>query len=269
MAKYFIQPTEPSEIAERFSNEKSLEPLPEMDEDWKESRLEEIKSTLDYLPDTEADFVRLYYFRDKKQMDIAKIFDVTQAAVSYRLQRAKQRLQFLIDMPDLDKHEVYDRLIEIFSDRDAKIFREMYETSCQTAVAERLGFGQGCVRHRFLQNLRRLGRIFAERVDAWVRSKSDADTTLFMERISDRVDHVLSQKDDMDEESIQRELMDVVQALRDRRDEEDQEQENDVQDAPLDLGLIYRSFVRIRHNFNILKEVELPKWNQDPSKKIS
>ena len=271
MSQYFIQPVDPAEIASRFSNEKSIEPLPEMDEEQKSNRLGKIKSALEFLPEKEADYIRLYYFRDKKQVDIAKIFDVTQAAVSYRIKRGKERLKFLLDMPDMDKSEVYDLLIEIFeSPRNAKIFREMYETSCQTEVANRLGLGQGCVRHRFLKNLRYLGDILIEKYQNWI-SKFDENLkpskVELMEDKLDRLSYESNSKDyEVEDEEFEDTLFEIINLYDSiNEDEIEIDKDSDVEE----FSSIYEVFVNIRHNFNILREVQLPEWSNGPTKKIS
>jgi hypothetical protein len=266
MSRYFIEPVDPAEMASRFSTEDSLDPFPEMDEEWKGTHLEKIKSVLDFLPDKEADYIRLYYFKDKKQVDIAKIFDVTQAAVSYRIKRGKERLRFILDMPDLDKHEVYNKLSNFMTRRNAEIFREMYETSCQTEVADRLNLGQGCVRHRFLKNLRKLGQRFIDRLSGWVSENDHKIRPAEVDLVDHRVEE-LKEEDNLEDSEFEDKLFEVVEILE-SMDEGDEELIDNL-DSIQQFGAIYRVFVRIRYNFNILREVELPKWSNDPSRKIS
>lgn len=266
MSRYFVQPLDPVEISSRFSTDKSFEPLPEMDEKWKGERLDQIQDVLEYLPEIEADYIRLYYFRDKKQVDIAKIFDVTQAAVSYRIKRGEERLRFILDMPDLNKYEVYDYLKEDMSDQNAKIFQEMYQTSCQTEVADRLDLGQGCVRHRFLNNLRDLGNNLIERFESFLDENDEKTRPSDLDHVDTELSRLNGQKGDMEDEDFENRLFKIIDVLEALEDNEEEEIE---MDDVLDYASIYRVFVRIRYNFNILREVELPKWSSDPPRKVS
>lgn len=266
MSRYFIQPLDPVELSSRFSTEQSLEPLTEIDDEWKETRLEEIKDVLDYLPDVEADYIRLYYFRDKKQVDIAEIFDVTQAAVSYRIKRGKERLKFILDMPDLSKDEVYEILKdEMNNEKDPKIFREMYATSCQTEVADRLDLGQGCVRHRFLNNLRHLGKKLIDKLNSWLSKNDQKTRPSEVDLVDTKLSQFTSQMDDLEDKEFEDRLFEIISILETIHEDE----EKDVYtDSVMEFASIYRVFVRIRYNFNILREVELPKWTDDFSKKV-
>ena len=109
----YIQPVDPNELAARYSTEDTLDPIHSLDEDWVLPRLEKIKSVLHLLPGRETDLVSLYFFHDKKQMDIAEIFGITQAAVSYRIKRALDRIKFLVEMPDLSKDDIYKIMTEV------------------------------------------------------------------------------------------------------------------------------------------------------------
>jgi CRISPR/Cas system-associated endoribonuclease Cas2 len=230
-----------------------------MDEEWKEEKLDELKHVIDQLPDKEADFIRMYYFKEKKQVDIAKIFGITQAAVSYRIQRGMERLRFILDMPDLSKHEVYEILLDFMGKRDAEIFREMYVTSCQTAVADRLELGQGCVRFRFLKNLRLFGQKLIERLLTWTSGSPD---DVFEVRVIDKqLQKLVKKEDSLSDEEFEDELLSVTPLLEDL--------DADIEAAEIQqFASLYEAFVNIRHNFNILREVKLPKW-ETPSKKIS
>jgi DNA-directed RNA polymerase specialized sigma24 family protein len=269
MSRYFVQPVDPTELSSRFSNEKSLDPLPGMNDQWKKEHLEKIKGVLDYLPEIEEDYIRLYYLKDKKQVDIAEIFDVTQAAVSYRIKRGEERLRFILDMPSKDKEEVYQILLdEGMEDQNASIFREMYETSCQTEVADRLGLGQGCVRHRFLNNLEALGEHVASKIDGWTDLLEEEDTPPFLRDVNEEVQDAVDEKEagDIEVEEFEDRMLEAIGTLNRKKGTLD---DLDQFEEVLDTSLIYRSFVKIRYNFNILREVELPKWSQNPGKKIT
>lgn len=256
----YIQPIDPSELASRFSTEDTLDPIHSLDEDWVTPRLEKIKSVLDRLPDRENDLIRLYFFLDKKQMDIAEIFGITQAAVSYRIKRALDRIRFLVDMPDLNQDEIYEFMEPIMpTTLDAQIFKEMYDTTCQSEVANRLDVTQGRVRHRFIKHLRHLGETFLDRCLSWADTLPP-NTLEFAEahRIFRSVEDRLSELDDASFEKEMREVSDFVEQL-----------EGDLgQEDILKFSGIYQVFVRIRYNFNILREVKLPKWSNRAKRTI-
>jgi predicted DNA-binding protein YlxM (UPF0122 family) len=109
-----------------------------------------IRPLLDLIPPREADLIDLYYIQRKKQADIAEIFEVTQAAVSYRLDRGIQRLKFFLSVPRLTEEELREDLPKVpFKPIDVDIMVGMWKTTCQSEVAKQLGLTQGLVRHRF------------------------------------------------------------------------------------------------------------------------
>jgi len=120
---------------------------------------------LDRIPKREADLIYLYYIQKKRQADIAEIFDVTQAAISYRLDRGLQRIKFLLSIPQVTETELRRDLPLIqdghlkpaFKAIDVDILVGMWSTTCQSEVAMRLGLTQGRVRHRFFKAVKLLG----------------------------------------------------------------------------------------------------------------
>lgn len=151
---------DPSELEARFSMEDSLAYLDSIfteptDEDL--GRIEKVREILAQIPPREADFVDLYFFKKLRQTDIAEIFGVSQPTVSYRLTRATARIRFLLEIPTIGRDDLEKTLSEILSDPlDISIMLFMWETTCQSEVAKRLGVSQGLVRHRFLRSLRRM-----------------------------------------------------------------------------------------------------------------
>lgn len=119
--------------------------------------IDRVRKLLDQLPVIEADFIDLYFFRHVRQTDIATIFGVSQPTVCYRLQRAIQRIKYLLEVPTLDPQELRSDLKRFFTDSmDIEILVLMYETTCQSETAKRLGVTQGFVRHRFIRSTRRM-----------------------------------------------------------------------------------------------------------------
>lgn len=181
MSHLLIQ--DPTSISGRFSNRYKLggflEDIDELIENsFAPQEEQDLTSTiiggnLDYssierylsrIPPRESDLIRLYYRDRMKQEQIAKLFRITQAAVSYRLHRGIRRIQFLRTIPELE----YDRFeIELgskFSDQDREILWRMYETTCQSEIAKQMGLTQGRVRHRFFRGLARIKELIREEV---------------------------------------------------------------------------------------------------------
>jgi len=125
---------------------------------------ESLEPLLARLPKREADLIYLYYIQKKRQADIAEIFEVTQAAISYRLDRGLQRIKFLLSIPQLTEEEIrhdlpllYVNGKRVFKPIDIEILVGMWETTCQSEVANLLGLTQGRVRHRFFKAVKVLG----------------------------------------------------------------------------------------------------------------
>lgn len=154
------QMVDPNDIETRFSNEDALSAMvsvfTEPDEEAL-AKIDRIHDMLDQLPPREADFVDLYFFRHINQTDIARIFGVSQPTVCYRLKRAIERIQFLLQLPPVTRPQIEEAMHNFLSDpRDARIMILMWETTCQSEVAKRLGVTQGLVRHRFMRAVKRM-----------------------------------------------------------------------------------------------------------------
>ena len=145
--------TDPNDIETRFSNEDSLSSLDSIFTEPSEEALkqvERVREMLPQLPDREADFVELYYFRHINQTDIAAIFGVSQPTVCYRLKRAVSRIQFLLQLPDITRPQLREAMDGFLEDPlDVEIMMLMWQTTCQSEAAKQLGLTQGMVRHRF------------------------------------------------------------------------------------------------------------------------
>jgi predicted transcriptional regulator len=153
-----------TEIDTRFSNENGIKYS-----ELKSSIItyEEIRPFLFRLPAREIDLIELYYNERKNQKDIAKIFGVTQGAISSRLTRAKKRLKFLRDLPKISNKEIDDSLSIYFDQLELEIIKYMMLTTCQSKTAQlinkKFGFVDGKrkmtqvkVRHRFEKCMFRL-----------------------------------------------------------------------------------------------------------------
>ena len=171
MSQGYVIPVNPSELANRFSytpGEPDEEDFDSEDED-SECEMDNlstedlalftgsdyetlIKPLLDRIPEREADLITLYFLHKKRQADIASIFGVTQAAISYRLDRGIQRIKFLLSIPSVTEEDLRRDLPLVFPKPvDVDILVGMWETTCQSEVAKSLGRTQGQVRHRFFK----------------------------------------------------------------------------------------------------------------------
>jgi DNA-directed RNA polymerase specialized sigma24 family protein len=116
-----------------------------------------IAPLLERIPEREADLIYLYFIQRKRQADIAIIFGVTQAAISYRLDRGIQRIKFLLSIPQVSEEDLRRDLPGVFPQSiDVDILVGMWETTCQSEVASRLELTQGRVRHRFFKAVKTL-----------------------------------------------------------------------------------------------------------------
>lgn len=203
----YVIPVDPSELATRFQ---AREEDPLFDEEDDRLDLQEamigniaddafaaymseggyesrIAPLLDRIPAREADLIFLYFIKKKRQADIATIFNVTQAAISYRLDRGIQRLKFLLQIPQVTEEELRTDLLTVFPAKtacarcptapedgcpickdkgtiyiDVEILVGMWITTCQSEVATKLGLTQGRVRHRFFKAVETLEEVAAK-----------------------------------------------------------------------------------------------------------
>lgn len=161
---------DPLEIENRFSDEKNFF----YDQEENTLSYDDFVPFLDRLPSKERDLIKLYYYMDKKQKEIAEIFSVTQGAISHRLSRAGKRLRFLRDMPKLS--DGIDTILKPHFDAfEIDLISTMIETTCQSKTAELLnakyrldGDGkmtQVKIRHKFERYIERLKKSKKSNID--------------------------------------------------------------------------------------------------------
>jgi len=177
MSTGYVIPLDPVELASRFPShyDPSEDEEPEDGEDFcgcdedisiedmqayftdSEDIESKIEPLLERIPEREADLILMYFVHGKRQADIAAIFGVTQAAISYRLDRGIKRIKFLLSIPQVSKDDLLRDLPALFpphkdgTNIDVDILVGMWETTCQSEVATRLELTQGRVRHRFFK----------------------------------------------------------------------------------------------------------------------
>lgn len=163
----------PAEMARRFADDQGLGSLDSIFDDVSDDSselLDQIRAYVDKLPPFEADVVHMYFFSRKSQQDIADFFSVSQPTVCYRLRRAIDRIQFLLQMPvGVREPALKKDLSRIVNDpMNLNILATLWTTTCQSEAAKRLGVTQGLVRYRFLRSV--------NRIEQWVgvRTKQNA-----------------------------------------------------------------------------------------------
>ena len=189
--------TDPYELETRFSQQDGMayiENIFDVPSEESLDVLDRLRDIIENLPPREADFVDLYYFKKKKQTDIAAIFGVSQPTVCYRLQRATARIQFLLQLPEIGVKEIEEAMDDFLDDPlDVKIMTLMYSTTCQSEVGKKLGVSQGKIRHRFIRSIEKMKKYeemehFAELFEIIsnnlnilreVRRSSKSDPTIF------------------------------------------------------------------------------------------
>lgn|GEM_PF-3185164 len=134
-----------------------------LDKDEHESERLDFEGLTPYfalIPEREVDLIEMYFQQKKRQIEIARFFSISQGAVSHRLTRAYERLQFLRDMPKVDDLILIKRLKEVLPAMDAEITFYMIRTTCQTETADIINkrvknkyLTQVKVRHKFKRSV--------------------------------------------------------------------------------------------------------------------
>lgn len=139
---------DPSEMDRRFA---AAEPQGEEEEPEPEARDVEALTAplLARIPAPEAEIVRLYFIAHKKQRDIASIYGVSQAAISYRLHRALRRLRFIASLPVVDEVTMRAELGSVLVPVDVAIVVAMWRSTSKSITARELGLSISFVRDRF------------------------------------------------------------------------------------------------------------------------
>ena len=119
------------------------------------------------IPAREVDYLRLT-FEGVKQEQIAAVFGVSQAAVSYRIRRAVLRLQWLQTVPVLEPEADFMLALDDLRKRDRLVLWAVYLTTSQSKSKELMErwtgqrWSQGRIRQTVLSAFRRLRRLWQE-----------------------------------------------------------------------------------------------------------
>lgn len=128
----FIQNIDPQEFASRFSYTEDIETGEVIDCDKIDldqySKIDlgfsfaDLQPFIERLPFREQDLITMYYQLNKDQAEIAKIFNISQGAVSHRIRKALKRLQFLVALPDITSEEMRIDLTEFFYPNGTEVY---------------------------------------------------------------------------------------------------------------------------------------------------
>jgi DNA-directed RNA polymerase specialized sigma24 family protein len=151
----FLKNIDSSELESRFSNDNKLQYI----DSGFPYTFKDLEPYLELLPKKEYDLIIMYYVLKKEQKEIAQILRLTQGGVSHRISRAKARLRFLVKVPKFTEEELFQDLKDLFDELDLTILWGLYETTCQSEVAKRVGMTQSRIRHRFMKNLEALEKV--------------------------------------------------------------------------------------------------------------
>lgn len=118
--------------------------------------LTRLEAILDRLDPAEADILELYLREKMTERGIGALFGVSQQAVSWRLFRIFERIDFLLAMPVVTEEEIRADLGALFEPVVVETLVYMAETTCQVEVAALTGLSQSTVRKYFLRAVERL-----------------------------------------------------------------------------------------------------------------
>jgi hypothetical protein len=100
---------------------------------------EENPDFVNRLPRMEQELCNLYIVKSFDQKNIAQLYGITQGAVSSRLKRITERLQFMKQISlNFDITQFDQTLSPLFNPFEIELLRSMLETTCQSETARRL-----------------------------------------------------------------------------------------------------------------------------------
>lgn len=121
---------------------------------------EDLEPYLARLRPVERDCVVLSTRHGMRQEQIARLLGYkVQGSASYRLSRARRRMQIMRCLPELDEAEMRMDLSAVLEERDALAMSVLWRVHCQQRAAEELGTGQPAVRASYLRATRRLDEL--------------------------------------------------------------------------------------------------------------
>lgn len=113
---------------------------------------ERLTRALLMIPKIDQDILHMSFVLGKRQQDIAAMMCRTQAAISYRIDRAAKRLRFVLSVPEFTEAELREMLGKAlphdrYRPQRIEIMVAMWRTTSQYRTAVSAGTSQGRVRH--------------------------------------------------------------------------------------------------------------------------
>ena len=237
MSNYrFIQNIDPQEFSSRFSYTEDSETgdlvnSDKIDVDAYERidlgyTFEDLRPYLERLPEREQDLIEMYYQLDKDQAEIANIFEISQGAVSHRLRKALKRLKFLVAMPEINERSMLTALTNFFYPKG----NEYYCLGCKSNYpAKRNSACPYCSasKKNAIKNL---------------------DVQIMMLMWQTSCQSVVRDQLGLSQIKVRHKFLKNIEKLE-KASESNPKWESYV-----------KGFNLLRKNYNILREVELPKW---------
>lgn len=119
-----------------------------------------VQEMLARLPARESDYLELYYIQGKTQKEIAQIFGVKQNSVSWRLNRAIERVRFLESLPKVEARELEDFLSRAFDSKMVRLLATLVRFDGhqrRTAISMHMTYQAVCLAlHAAIHRLERL-----------------------------------------------------------------------------------------------------------------
>lgn len=124
--------------------------------------LAQLRRSLQALPPRELQMLYMVKVLRVEQEEARKIYAVRQSNISYRLDRAKDRIALHNEMLTLaSETQLRRRLFDLgFSEHTVRAVTGVVRTTSQSAAAEALAVSQGSVRHIFATAVLRLGESY-------------------------------------------------------------------------------------------------------------
>jgi DNA-directed RNA polymerase specialized sigma24 family protein len=128
---------------------------------WSDEERQFFREALEKIPAVEADAIELA-MNGAEHREIARVFDVDQSTISYRIRRAGERIQWLADRPprpesfERDLRRVLEGGTREPVERRVEVVMHLSESTSQSATARAYGMRQTHVRDLFGKALRRL-----------------------------------------------------------------------------------------------------------------
>ena len=122
------------------------------------------------LPRIEQTIFFFYYGKEVNQHDLSIIMGVSQGAISHKLRKIEERLNYLKELKQINFDKFYEDVYEITEDYiDIEVLQGIVKTSCQSETAWRINSKYGLkgkekinqikVRHRFEKLVEKLKKL--------------------------------------------------------------------------------------------------------------